>query len=300
MDLDFRWYEEIRDALLLRVVKGATRVLDVGCGDGEIFLSLAGVIGYGLGVDRSSSDVGKARVNASGRGIGNVEFALADATALPAGDNSYEIALCLGDVLGYSNLYGRRRQALLEMGRVLRPGGMAVIHCMNWTWEYRSSAEWTCFLREPGSGFVFCRVGRTASGRETSRNYAVVEGTPLYHWVSKQEWPVSPSGDQTSLDVCVNGPIPKQWLCYAGTSRHHRFTAVGLRRALRSAGFADVWITAFGATYDIAHKAGLLEAVEPLRQRLVQAEAEVIWKQREGSGPWFFATARKPCASGSL
>ena len=293
IDLDLRWYEEIRDALLLRVVKGAARVLDGGCGDGEVLLSLAEVIGYGLGVDRSSSDVGKARMNAGGRSIGNVEFALADATALPADDNSYEIALCLGDVLGYSNLYGRWRQALLEMSRVLRPGGMAVIHCMNWTWEYRTSPAWTFFARDATGAFEFVRARRTPS-QETCRSYAVIEGTPLYEWVSKQEWPVSPSGYQTSLDVCEKRSIPKQWLRYGGTSRHHRFTAVGLRRALRSAGFDDVWVTPFGATYDIACDADLLEILEPVRRRLAHAEARVIWKQRTGSGPWLFAAARKP------
>lgn len=294
VELDFRWYEDIREALLLRALKGCWRVLDVGCGDGEVLLLLSRVIGCGLGVDTSSDDVEKARAKASDRGIRNVAFSRADATALPVSDDSCDAVLCLGDVLSYSNLYRRWRRALREMYRVLRPDGAAVFHCMNWAWEYRSSPEWTFFGREPGSGFVFSRVRRTASGCETSRNYAVVEGTPLYDWVSRQDWPVSPTGGRTALTVIEGVPLAEEWIRYRDTSRHRNFTATKLARALRSAGFDDVWVTPFGATYDIACGADLLEILEPVRRRLAHAEAQVIWKQRTGSGPWLFATARKP------
>jgi hypothetical protein len=37
----------------------------------------------------------------------------------------------------------------------------------------------------------------------------------------------------------------------------------------------------------------VLGEVEPVRRRLAQAEAEVVWQQRQGSGPWLFATAQK-------
>jgi ubiquinone/menaquinone biosynthesis C-methylase UbiE len=293
IDLDFRWYEEIRSELLRRAVQGAASVLDVGCGAGDVLLSFAPAIGYGLGVDRSLSDIEKAGGKAGVQSVNNVTFVCADAADLPANEGSFRVVLCLGDVLSSSNLYGRWRRVLAEMSRVLALGGTVVFHCMNWAWEYQTSRYWTCFLREPDGSFVFSRVQRAASGRETSRNFAVVTGTPLHDWLSKQEWPVSRTGNRTALTVIEKGPLPKEWVHYRETSRHRNFTADGLAQALRRSGFGEVWVTAFGATYDIAGKAGVLGEVEPVRRRLAQAEAEMVWEQRQGSGPWLFATAQK-------
>jgi len=292
-ELDFRWYEEIRSELLRRAVQGAASVLDVGCGAGDVLLSFAPAIGYGLGIDRSLSDIEKGGGKASEQSVRNVAFLCADAADLPAEDGSFSVVLCLGDVLSYSNLYGRWRRVLAEMRRVLVVGGTAVAHCMNWTWEYQASPYWTHFCREADGSYVFCRVRRTASGCETSRNFAVVRGTPLYDWLSAQQWPASRTGNRTALTVIENEPLPKEWVHYRETSRHRNFTSGGLARALRSAGFAEVWVTAFGASCDIACKAGELEAVEPLRHRLAAAEAALIGAHREGSGPWLFATAQK-------
>jgi hypothetical protein len=292
-DLDFRWYEEIRGELLRRAVQGAASVLDVGCGAGDVLLSFAPAIGYGLGADRSLSDIEQAGGKASEQSVRNVTFVCADAADLPANDGSFSVVLCLGDVLSYSNLYGRWRRVLAEMSRVLALGGTAVVHCMNWTWEYQTSRYWTCFLREPDGSYVFSRVRRAAFGCETSRNFAVVTGTPLHDWLSAQQWPASRTGTRTALTVVENNPLPQRWLDRGETGRHRNFTSGGLARALRSAGFAHVWVTAFGATYDIASKAGVLGEVEPVRRRLARAEAEIIWQQRQGSGPWLFAMAQK-------
>ena len=293
-ELDFRWYEDIREELLLRALEGSWRVLDVGCGDGKVLLSLSQVIGRGLGVDILAEDVKRACARASDEGIRNVAFSRADATALPVSDDSHDAVLCLGDVLSSGNLYRRWRRALREMYRALRPEGRAVFHCMNWAWEYRTGLRWTFFKRDSDVGFAFVRVRRTAAGVETARTYRVVEGTPLDEWLSEQEWPASPSGGRTALTVLEKEPVPEEWLCDLERSRLRNFTASGLARALRSAGFDDVWVTPFGATYDIACGADLLETLEPVRRRLAQAEAQVLWTQRTGSGPWLFATARKP------
>jgi SAM-dependent methyltransferase len=293
VELDFRWYEDIRAELLLRAVRSRSLVLDVGCGRGEVLLGLSGMIECGTGIDLSHEETETASRRARERGVTNLTFIRADAGALPFGENSYDTVLCLGDVLSCGNLYSRWEKALQEMRRVLRPGGGSAFHCMNWDWEYRSSPHWVFFQRGKDSGYQFTRDERSADGVETARDYAVVAGTPLAEWIASKEWPAGSGDYQTALTVAEKEPLPEAWIRYTGTSRHRNFTADGLAQALRWSGFGEVWVTAFGATYDIASTAGVLGEVEPVRRRLAQAEAEVVWQQRQGSGPWLFAAAQK-------
>ena len=50
---------------------------------------------------------------------------------------------------------------------------------------------------------------------------------------------------------------------------------------------------AYGQTYDITYKAGLLETIGCFKAELARAEAELIFQLRMGSGPWLFLVARK-------
>jgi SAM-dependent methyltransferase len=103
-----------------RLPLGGRRVLDLGCGDGEV---LAGLVRWGAlpgrltGVDVRADAVARAHARRP-----ELHFDVADATALPYRDASFDLALCF--TLFTSILDdGVARRVAGEVRRVLRPGG---------------------------------------------------------------------------------------------------------------------------------------------------------------------------------
>ena len=292
-DLDFTWYELIRDELLRRTVPEGARVLDVGCGAGDVLRLLSGRIEHGVGVDISGECVTKARGRAIEAGMVNLEFQQANVLDLPFPAAAFDVVLCLGDVLSSSTVYGKQDRALGEMRRALAESGVTVYEGMNWEWEYVGSPRWTFFSRTADGRFLFQRVKRTPSGRETARTYDVAPGSPLHDWLVGQDWPISPSGHDVSLDVVEEDPLPQRWLRHRGLNKYQFYGARSLKRMYGKAGFCKVEVSAYGQTYDIVNNAGLLDELRPVMRRLAEAEAELTLKQRTGSGPWLFLLAHR-------
>ena len=96
------------------------RVLEVGCGTGLILSRLAEVADHASGVDLSPGMLAGARQ----RGL---DASLASATALPFGDDSFDL-VCSFKVLAHvPDIAG----ALAEMVRVTRPGGRVLAEFYN-------------------------------------------------------------------------------------------------------------------------------------------------------------------------
>lgn len=85
LDLQGAFYADItRRALIDAGVGRRMRVLDVGCGSGDVTLlaaDLVGPRGHVTGVDRDPGSVEAARVRAAGRGVENVDFRVEDVDA---------------------------------------------------------------------------------------------------------------------------------------------------------------------------------------------------------------------------
>jgi len=292
-EVDFTWYELVRHELLTRVMGQAGRVLDVGCGNGRALIALSRLFGQGMGIDISEDALREAESARLSEGIGNIEFTRVDVLGLPFASESFDVVLCLGDVLCYSELYGRHADAVEQMKRVLKPGGLIVHESMNWEWEYRQCPSWTCFTRETGGAFCFHRTSRLPSGRETSRDHEVVPKTPLHDWVSRQDWPISPQGFDTSINVAEDTPLPREWLRPLGVRCYRHHTAASLRRLYAVAGFRNISVVPYGGACDMVELAGLAEELKPLQSRLAAAEADIACRLKSGSGPWLFLDARK-------
>jgi SAM-dependent methyltransferase len=69
---------------LLPHLSPATRLLDVGCGSGELSLGLATEVGWLTGVDADPEEITAARARAGVSGVPNADFEVGDVYALAA------------------------------------------------------------------------------------------------------------------------------------------------------------------------------------------------------------------------
>jgi SAM-dependent methyltransferase len=132
---------------------GPLRVLDAGCGDGLLTLSLAARHENWalLGLDRRGDLLNGARERAAARSLGNVRFQPADLTRpLPEGDFDAVVALeCLHEIPDDA-------AALRSMAGALRPGGLLALQV--------PEADWSPVL--PGSIGIWREEVRHGYGRE--------------------------------------------------------------------------------------------------------------------------------------
>ncbi|WP_328951446.1 methyltransferase domain-containing protein [Streptomyces sp. NBC_00184] len=112
-------------AYLIGELRPGMSVLDVGCGPGTITADLAALVAPGrvTAVDTTREILAQAADAASERGLENVEFAVADVHALDFPDDSFDVVHA-HQVLQH---VGDPVQALREMRRVCRPGGIVAV-----------------------------------------------------------------------------------------------------------------------------------------------------------------------------
>ncbi len=127
-----RGFEELRDLILEKAEPAADeRALDVGAGTGLLALDLAGRVDWVWAVDISPAMIDCLNGRAIAAGLDNVQTAVVSATMLPIPDSSLDLATsnyCFHH-LGAS----RKRAALAEIHRVLKPGGRLVFADMMFT-----------------------------------------------------------------------------------------------------------------------------------------------------------------------
>jgi ubiquinone/menaquinone biosynthesis C-methylase UbiE len=132
-------------AYLIGELRPGLDVLDVGCGPGTITADLAELVAPGrvTAVDAAADVLGRARAFAEGRGLDNIRFAVADVHGLDFPDDSFDVVHA-HQVLQH---VGDPVQALREMRRVCRPGGVVAVRdsdyaAFNWYPEPPVLDEW--------------------------------------------------------------------------------------------------------------------------------------------------------------
>ena len=109
-------------AYLLPMLRPGLRLLDFGCGSGDISVGLAEAVAPGElhGVDPEEAQIELARSLAVSTETGNATFHVGEVTALPFPDGFFDVAHC-HTVLMY---VPDTQAALAEVKRVLKPGGL--------------------------------------------------------------------------------------------------------------------------------------------------------------------------------
>ena len=126
-------YEEQVLPLIEAFLHGARRVLDVGCGEGQVSRRIAG-----LGVDVVGLDPTEAQIRVAHQRGGRARFIRARSEQIPCPPASFDaVVLCLA--LEHVDPF---EPAIAEVARVLEPGGLFLLLLVH------------PFLQSPGSGWV--------------------------------------------------------------------------------------------------------------------------------------------------
>ena len=110
---------------LLPHLRPGMRLLDFGCGPGNISAGLAKAIDPGElhGIDVEESQIGLARIGAKSGGHDNATFQVGDVSDLPFEDHYFDVAHCHAVLMHVPDTWA----TLSEVKRVMKPGG--IISC---------------------------------------------------------------------------------------------------------------------------------------------------------------------------
>ncbi|GAA1578069.1 class I SAM-dependent methyltransferase [Actinomadura kijaniata] len=104
------------------------RVLDIGCGNGQVTRLAARRArdGHAVGVDLSVPMLDRARALAAEEGVRNVAFERGDAQTHPFGEGAFDVAVSRFGVMFFADPVA----AFANVARALRPGGRLAFLCM--------------------------------------------------------------------------------------------------------------------------------------------------------------------------
>lgn len=156
-------------AFFLPFLRSGMTLLDCGCGSGGITLGLAGACAPGkvVGIDIGVSEIDRAVANATERGCSNVRFEVAHLYDLPFSDSTFD-AVFSHAVLEHLKAPS---DALNEMHRVLKPGGIIGIRDVDWgSYVYSPSDP----LIEQGVALIEENWNSTSGNSRMARNLRVL------------------------------------------------------------------------------------------------------------------------------
>src|SRR5258707_14582849 len=122
-----KWRQVRQRTGTLAQLQPGEQVLDVGCGTGTLAIEVArrvGTTGRVAGVDPGTQQIARARAKAARRNV-PVEFQIGVIEQLPFPDQTFDVVF--STLMMHHLPAPLKRQGLVEIARVLKPGGHLVI-----------------------------------------------------------------------------------------------------------------------------------------------------------------------------
>lgn len=194
-------------------------VVDLCCATGDHLFAICGKDRDGLGLDFSVPFVTRAVSVSREAGAGNVRFAAADATRLPLRDGS------VGALYSLSSLYQVPHvdRVFAEVGRVLAPGGRAVLDLGN-----SRSLNALCARAYPelppmtaiavAEMLELCRRNRLLV-----REHRAFQILPLWAGRPKWLWPLLHPAWKTAMKRRIRGRMLDEWVSGSRLLRRFAF-----------------------------------------------------------------------------
>ena len=176
---------------LLPRLKPGHRVLDFGCGPGNISVGLAKAVEPGefQGIDMEASQIDLARSAASAGGHTNATFHVGSVTALPFEDNYFDVAHCHAVLMHVPDTAA----ALAEVKRVLKPGGIISSREMIVGSSFlepsteNTAVAWATFAGLLAANGGHPRMGKDLKGILLDAGFTDVEATASFDTFSRPE-----------------------------------------------------------------------------------------------------------------
>ncbi|WP_018657478.1 class I SAM-dependent methyltransferase [Actinomadura flavalba] len=111
---------------VLDLLRPGDRVLDVGCGAGQLTRLAAGRTAHATGLDLSAPMLARARTRAEAEDVPNVTFEQGDAQVHPLPAGAFDVAISRFGVMFFVDPVS----AFANIGRALRPGGRVAFVAM--------------------------------------------------------------------------------------------------------------------------------------------------------------------------
>jgi len=116
---------------LLASIHEESKMLDVGCGSGRFSIGAAQSGHIVTAIDITPAAITAASEKAKHLKLGNISFFVSDMTEMPFPNNEFDYVFCPRFSINAVATFHKRKKAISEMMRVVKPGGIVYIESFN-------------------------------------------------------------------------------------------------------------------------------------------------------------------------